>query len=332
MRLVDDLLDVSRIAGGKITLERRPVEIAEVIASATETASPLIEQRQHGLIVNVASRGLTVSADPFRLEQVFSNLLTNAAKFTNPGGIITIAADLDEETVVVRVKDTGIGIDAGLLAGVFDAFAQSTQALDRAMGGLGLGLTIVKAVVGLHGGRVDAHSAGSGNGAEFVVRLPALESRKQVLAAAAVPTRPSSQDGRAPVRVLVVDDNEDAAMLLSDILGMKGHEVVVAHDGAAALAACASFRPDVALLDIGLPGMDGYELARRLRARYGRSSVRLIAVTGYAEPTDRLRSEAAGFDEHFAKPVDIDRLCGAVEVGRPQQAAPPRRSDDGSAQ
>ena len=315
VRLVDDLLDVSRITGGKITLDRRPVEIAEVISSAAETASPLIEQRQHQLIVNVANSGLMVSADPFRLEQVFSNLLTNAAKFTTPGGIITIAAEMDEETIVVRVKDTGIGIVAALLPRVFDAFAQTAQESDRAMGGLGLGLTIVKSLVVLHGGRVDAHSGGSGKGAEFVVRLPALRSREQVRSPV-VPALPSAFDRRAPVRVLVVDDNEDAAMLLSDLLGMKGHEVVVAHDGAAALAACGSFRPDVALLDIGLPGMDGYELAQHLRERYGPSSVRLIAVTGYAEHADRMRSKAAGFDDHFAKPVDIDRLCRAVEAAR----------------
>ena len=306
VRLVDDLLDASRITRGKVRLEKRSVEIADVIRDAIEISSPLLELRKHRLVVEVPPRGLTLEGDPFRLAQVFSNLITNAAKFTNPGGTITISAVTEAGEMVVRVRDTGIGIDPALLPRAFDAFAQGVQASDRAQGGLGLGLTIVKSMVVLHGGQVEAHSAGAGRGCEFVIRLPMMESRARNASPLAL-ERPSPQKSQG-LRVLVVDDNEDAAMLLCEVLRFDGHEVVIAHDGASALQASLTFVPDVALLDIGLPVMDGYELAVHLRARYTSPALRLIAITGYGEDKDRARSRVAGFDEHLVKPVDIDRV------------------------
>ena len=310
VRLVDDLLDVSRITRGKIHLDRRPIGIAAIVADAIEMASPLLEQRGHRLVVDVAANGLMLEADRFRLAQVISNLLTNAARFTEPGGTITVSAQREGAAMVVRVKDTGIGIEPQLLPRVFDAFAQGPQGSDRAQGGLGLGLTIVKSLVDLHGGQVEASSAGRGLGAEFVVRLPALDSTDARVAsppALAEPPQP-----RTGLRVLVVDDNEDAATMLGEVLTMLGHEVVVAFDGASALQARKTFTPDVALLDIGLPGMDGHELAQKLRARHPGVPLRLIALTGYGEERDRQRSKAAGFDEHLVKPVDLDKLCALL--------------------
>jgi CheY-like chemotaxis protein len=254
---------------------------------------------------------MTLEADPVRLAQVFSNLLGNAAKFTPPGGTITIAAGREAQMMVIRVQDDGIGIEAALLPRVFDAFAQAGQASDRSQGGLGLGLSIAKSLVGLHGGQIEAHSAGHGKGSEFVVRLPAPDSKARSeappLAIATI-----GQLKPAALRVLVVDDNEDAATLLSEVLRLEGHEVQVAHDGPGALEARTSFVPDVALLDIGLPVMDGYELAEHLRARYPSSDLRLIAITGYGEQRDRIRSRAAGFDDHLVKPVDVERIRGML--------------------
>jgi len=319
VRLVDDLLDVSRITRGKIHLDKRPIGVAAIVADALEMASPLLEQRGHRLIIDVAPSGLMLEADPFRLAQVIANLLTNAAKFTDQGGTITVSARREGAAMVVRVKDTGIGIEPLLLPRVFDAFAQGPQGSDRAQGGLGLGLTIVKSLVDLHGGQVEANSAGRGTGAEFVVRLPALDSTDASIASRSAldPVLPVPPTG---LRLLVVDDNEDAGMMLAEVLRMLGHEVVVANDGPSALQARRTFTPDVALLDIGLPGMDGHELARQLRARYPATPLRLIALTGYGEEQDRQRSLAAGFDEHVVKPVDLDLLCALLVA--PIKAAP----------
>lgn len=305
--LVDDLLDVSRSARGKLQLKIQSVEIGVVLSNAIEIANPLLEQRSHRLVLDVPP-GLRLQADPLRLAQVFSNLLTNAAKFTEPGGTITISANRKDETIAVRVADTGMGIDPLLLPRIFDAFAQGGQASDRAQGGLGLGLTIVKSLIGLHGGEVEARSEGPGKGAEFVVRLaasldpeiPDSPTLKLVVANPPVQTVGS--------RVLLVDDNQDAATLLAELLRLDGHVVVVAHDGLAALKARLAFAPDVALLDIGLPGMDGYELARQLRAQQSIPELRLIAITGYGEPKDRMLSKAAGFDEHLVKPIDVQHV------------------------
>ena len=314
VRLVDDLLDVSRITRGVMELEKQSMGIDVVIASAVEMASPLIQRRKHQLVVTCPP-GLEVLVDPSRIAQVLSNLLINAAKFTDPGGVITVSARRDGPQVVISVKDTGIGIEPARLATLFDAFAQGSQASDRSQGGLGLGLTIARSLVALHGGQVEAHSAGRGRGSELVVRLPAATDAASLSAPAEA--RASVQPGRPGLRVLVVDDNRDAADLLATALRHVGDEVVVAYDGHAALEARATFEPEVALLDIGLPGMDGYELARRLRASAPPSGLQIIALSGYAEARDRERSKAAGFDEHLVKPINLQVLREMLASARP---------------
>ena len=304
VRLVDDLLDVSRITRGKVSLERKPTELADAVAAAIELTSPLLEQRAHRLMVSVP-RGLIVQGDALRLAQVFTNLLTNAAKYTPQGGSVTILGERIEDRARIVIRDTGIGIRPEILPRVFDLFVQERQALDRSEGGLGLGLAIVRSLVELHGGRASAHSAGPGRGSEFHVELPAAavqpraESQRPPVHAA------SRQDG---LRILVVDDNEDAADLLAGLLRAWGHVVEVAYDGPSALKLLEGFTPRLALLDIGLPAMDGYELARRLRAQPKLGELGLVAVTGYGQAKDREAASEAGFDAHIVKPVDSARL------------------------
>ena len=306
VRLVDDLLEVSRIARGKISLDRLPLDLGETIARAIELASPLLEQRMHHLTVDVES-GLTIEGDKMRLAQVFANLLTNAAKYTPAGGSITVSAKRDGATVRVLVEDTGIGMRREMLPVVFDLFVQGRQGLDRSEGGLGLGLSIVKSLVTLHQGTVEARSNGPGKGSEFVVVLPTIASETVQTAAprpatGELPQAPAVANAR---RVLVVDDNEDAAASLAEWLGDLGHVVEVAHDGPAALAKLESFSPDIALLDIGLPLMDGYELARRIRHEPRLSGIRLVSITGYGMQSDKMRAKEAGFDLHLVKPVEL---------------------------
>ena len=303
VRLVDDLLEVSRIARGKVSLDREMVDLGETIARAIELASPLLEQRMHHLTVDVDT-ALTMDGDKMRLAQVFANLLTNAAKYTPAGGSITVSAKRMGDSLRVAVRDTGIGMRREMLPVVFDLFVQGRQGLDRSEGGLGLGLSIVKSLVALHQGTVEAHSEGVGKGSEFVVVLPAATASLE--AGAAGPTfidvvRPAPT-GR---RVLVVDDNEDAAASLAEALSDMGHVVEVAHDGPAALAKLETFSPDVALLDIGLPLMDGYELARRIRHEPRLAEIRLVSITGYGQASDKLRAQEAGFDVHLVKPVEL---------------------------
>lgn len=322
-RLVDDLLDVSRIARGKVELKQEVVEMALVVANAIELASPLLEQRTQTLDVDVARRGLAVRGDPTRLSQVVANLLTNAAKYTPPGGHITVRAGNEDGDVVLRVRDTGIGIDHEVLPRVFDLFVQERQAIDRSQGGLGLGLTIVRSLVEQHRGSVSAHSDGPGRGSEFVVRLPEVSSAPDADAGphrSPGTTVPAASAGIGR-RILVVDDNEDAADMLSDALKMKGHVTTVAHDAPDALKVAAAFMPEVAFLDIGLPVMDGYELAVRLREIPGLSGLRLIAVTGYGQESDRRKSEVAGFHHHLVKPVDLDAVD--TVLGAPRSADRP---------
>ena len=308
-RLVDDLLDVSRIATGRVRLDREPVEVSEAVARGLELARPLIEEQRHTLATDVA-RGLEVDGDLTRLSQVVANLLNNAAKYTPPGGHLFVGAAREGGAVVLRVKDDGSGIPAALLPRVFDLFAQGQQSIERARGGLGLGLAIVRSLVELHGGTVEARSDGPGRGSEFVVRLPALEG-KPAAAASAAPAPPPAA-ARRTGRVLVVDDNRDAADLLADALSAAGFTTRVAHDGPSALNAAASFLPEVALLDLGLPVMDGYELARRLRALPGLAALKLVAITGYGQASDRERTRASGFDEHLVKPVELQLVEAAV--------------------
>ncbi len=314
IRLVDDLLDVSRITRGKVELQRERLELSEIVAKAIEMSSPLIEQRQHVLTVEVPRRGLAIEGDVVRMAQVVANLLNNAAKYTEPHGHITIRGALEGAQVVLRVNDTGIGLSADMLPRVFDLFVQEFQALDRAQGGLGLGLAIVRVLVELHGGTAEAHSEGHGRGSEFVIRLPAAETAEPLAVANATPgaeavTRPDA------LRVLIVDDNADAAELLAMSIQLMGHLAEVANDGPSGLKVAARFRPDIALLDIGLPVMDGYELARHLRELPGLSSVRLIAVTGYSQEADRQEAEAAGFEHFLVKPVQLGELHEALEGG-----------------
>jgi PAS domain S-box-containing protein len=308
-RLVDDLLDVSRITRGKIELRRQALEITDVLAKAIETVDPALEQRRHRLVVDFPPRAPRVFGDAARLTQVFSNLLTNAAKFTPPGGTIRVVARAEEERVRVSVHDTGIGIAAELLPQVFDTFVQGKRT-EAVRGGLGLGLAIVRSLTELHGGRVWVLSEGTGQGCEFVVDLPQLAASTGAEAADEASPKPPS--ATKSVRVLVVDDNRDAAEMLAEALGAVGHEVHVAADGPSALEIAAKAPPEVALLDIGLPVMDGYEVARRMRELPGCRRTRFIALTGYGQESDRERSRKAGFDEHLVKPVDLDDVARAV--------------------
>lgn len=311
MALVDDLLDVSRITRGKLRLTRVLTELSEAVAKGIEQASPLLEQHQHDLTVDVSTTGLTVMGDPERLAQIVSNLLTNAAKYTLAGGRIQVSGWREGDEVVLSVRDSGIGIDAQTLPQIFDLFTQDRQALDRAHGGLGLGLAIVRSLVMLHDGSVGAYSEGPGCGSEFVVRLPHVARAEPRAATRAAPRAPSTG-----LRVLVVDDNKDAALLLCEALAQAGHESFSAHDGPAALQAVSELRPSVALVDIGLPVMDGFEVARQLRANKSTQSMRLIAVTGYGQEHDRQRTAAAGFDAHLVKPVDLEQVFEALAAGQ----------------
>jgi PAS domain S-box-containing protein len=307
IRLVDDLLDVARVAKGNVELRPRPMKVSALVQAAVELSSPLLEGRAHHLEVQVDER-LGVDGDPARLQQILGNLLNNAAKYTGRGGHISIRASRDGPWARIEVKDDGIGIAPDLLPRVFDLFVQGQRDIHRGQGGLGLGLAIVRSLTALHGGSVEAHSGGPGQGSIFTVRLPALDG--EILA---VQDRGRQQiDGGPSRRVLVVDDNEDAAMLLAEALRSFGHLVATAHDGPSALRVAPAFGPEVALVDLGLPVMDGFELARRLHALPGLSDLRLVAVTGYGQSSDRLRSREAGFQEHLVKPVDLDDVAAML--------------------
>jgi signal transduction histidine kinase len=318
-RLVDDLLDVSRIARGKVELRREPVELGVVVAQGIETASPLIESRRHRLTVDVPGWGMEIVADPSRLAQVIANLLTNAAKYTDPGGNLRVRASLDEKGLVLEVSDDGIGIAPELLPHVFDRFFQARQGPDRALGGLGLGLALVKSLVELHGGTVSAESAGPGRGSTFTVRLPLLLPREMRAGDGRRLEELPMRKPRVRLRMLVVDDNVDAAESLRDFFVLLGHDVQVAHDASGALRLAGEQPPELALLDIGLPGMDGYELARQLRAVA--PDVYLIAATGYGQETDRRAAREAGFDRHLVKPLSIDELETLVHEQELRRAA-----------
>jgi PAS domain S-box-containing protein len=314
IRLVDDLLDVSRIARGKVQLRRSALDVADILARALEIASPLFEERGHALNLDVP-RGVSVYGDEQRLTQVFANILTNAAKYTPPGGHVHVSARQQETGVEVRIRDDGVGIEPGLLPHVFDLFVQGRRGPDRSQGGLGLGLAIVRSLVRLHGGEVEALSNGPGTGAEFVVRLPVRAERRSRPPAPTDPT-PQRQPGGAR-RVLVVDDNGDAAEMLAGYLRSAGHEVHVASDGVSALDLAVRVRPEVALLDIGLPVMDGYELARRLQEIEDLAGLRLVAITGYGQHSDRARSAQSGFEAHFVKPIEPAEVEALISNGSP---------------
>ncbi|HEY0480516.1 MAG TPA: ATP-binding protein [Kofleriaceae bacterium] len=307
--LVDDLLDVSRITRGKIELRTDQVAIADVISQAVEQTSPLLEQQRHTLTLDVAD-GLLVRGDRARLTQIVANLLANAAKYTPPRGTLHVRAQHIGAEIVVAVVDNGIGIDQSMLSRIFEPFAQSRQSLDRSRGGLGLGLAIVDNLVRLHGGTVTVTSEGPNRGSEFTVRLPVLDGA----AAASAQSPPVvARSSRGDGRILIVDDNIDAAQMLADLLGAHGYRTLATHDGPSALKALEAFSPHVAVLDLGLPVMDGYELARALRSRPESAATRLIALTGYGQPEDRARSAAAGFAAHVVKPIDGNLLRSMID-------------------
>ena len=305
VRLVDDLLDVSRISGGKIELRREPIELGEIVSRAVEMVNPLLEQKTHTLTINVAPRGLPVDGDATRLTQVVGNLLTNAAKYTPEGGSIAVTGERWGTNLMLRVRDTGIGISQEMLPRVFELFAQERRAIDRSRGGLGLGLAIVRTLITMHGGTVTAHSDGIGHGSEFVVELPAAVPQTN---GAAMSARVRDAVAAEARKILVIDDHRDLAEAQAQVLGLLGHEVRVAVDGPSALAICKDFVPDVVLVDIGLPVMDGYEVANRLRALLSPREIPIIAISGYGQEIDHHRSQEAGFECHLVKPVDVESL------------------------
>ncbi|HVE48474.1 MAG TPA: PAS domain S-box protein [Casimicrobiaceae bacterium] len=319
-RLVDDLLEVSRITTGRIYLRQEPVALNGVVESACETVRPLIEQRQHALEVSVPPEQIWVSGDAARLEQVVVNLLTNAAKYTPDEGRLGVSLEQEGDEAVLRVRDNGIGIASDLLPRVFELFTQAERSLDRSQGGLGIGLALVQRLVEMHGGRVEVDSA-LGQGSQFVVWLPLTRT-------AAVPERSIAASLSASgnhARVLIVDDNVDAVQSVAILLQSCGHEVTTAHDGPAALAAAFEAQPDVVLLDLGLPGLNGYEVAKRLREHAVLRDVMLVAMTGYGLPADRQRTEEAGFDHHLIKPAEFEQLQQIIASAKkrriPQQVA-----------
>jgi signal transduction histidine kinase/ActR/RegA family two-component response regulator len=318
--LVEDLLDVSRVASGKVTLQKQPMEFISIATTALEMASPLIEERRHTLDLAIPRMGLLLEADPVRLPQVLSNLLTNAAKYTPAGGRIAFAAERQGNEIVVTVEDSGIGIAHEALGNIFAPFVQGSRTLDRADGGLGLGLTLVRSLTQLHGGSVSAESDGPGTGSRFMLRLPALSelpSRDHLGHHSGNGTSTNGngngdgnghENGRGH-RILIVDDNRDGAYTLAELVRHLGFQARTAHDGHEALEVMRTFRPDTAFIDIGLPEMDGYTLATRMREmRNGDGPIRLVAVTGYGQATDREKGVVAGFDAHAVKPLELGTL------------------------
>jgi signal transduction histidine kinase/CheY-like chemotaxis protein len=305
-RLVDDLLDVSRLTQGSIRLRKEPVDLGDAVERAADSTRPLIDSRNHTLTLDLPAKPIRLEGDAARLEQVVSNLLNNAAKYTMPGGHIRLGVDKEGEEAVIRVRDNGIGVPPDVLGRVFEPFVQSDGSLARSEGGLGIGLTLVRSLVEMHGGTVEAHSPGLGQGSEFVIRLPIrLPNGASVSAPEPSFSRETNPFTPArPVRVLVVEDNVDAAESLATLLRLWGHDVRVVHDGLEALDAAQAYQPEVVLLDIGLPGLDGYQVAERLRSEVGLDHALLVAMTGYGQPEDRRRSREAGIDHHFVKPVE----------------------------
>jgi two-component system CheB/CheR fusion protein len=303
-RMVDDLLDVSRISRGKIRLRKEMVDLHAVVERAVEMGRHHVDARRQRLLLSLPAAPLFLHVDAARIQQALANLLNNAAKYTDAGGKVTLVAEPVGDEAVITVEDTGRGISPEFLPRIFDLFAQEERSLDRAAGGLGIGLTLVRSIVKLHGGTVTAHSEGQGKGSTFVVRLPA-----RIVPRACPETAPSALV-RTVVRqrILAVDDNRDAVEMLAELLRLQGHEVRTAHDGPSALEAAETFHPEVILLDIGLPGMDGYEVARRLRQLAESEGALLVAITGYGRDVDRRRSRDAGFQHHLIKPMNLQTL------------------------
>ena len=310
-RLVDDLLDVSRITQGRIDLQRKPLELGSIIAQAIETVEPLLREKHHQVSIVSGFEHIHINGDNTRLVQCVGNVLTNSAKYTNDGGEIKVRSAVDGADALIEITDNGVGISPELLPRIFDLFVQSDRTLDRAQGGLGIGLAVVKRLIEMHGGRVAAYSDGIGKGSSFEIRLPLIEQSETRVAEPEVIQA-------TPRRVLIVDDNADAADMLALLLQLDGHEVQAVYSSRDALERAQSFRPDVMLLDIGLPEINGYEVAQQLRAIPQLRDIRLVAVTGYGRSEDRVRARAAGFDDHLVKPVEAIELKRALEVCQPQ--------------
>jgi PAS domain S-box-containing protein len=305
IRLVDDLLDVSRVMRGKVELRLEKVNLALIAVRAAEAAQPLLDSRSHALKLSVPDRPVWVWADPVRMAQILGNLLTNAAKYTDLGGRLGLAIEITDNQAVIAVRDTGIGIAPEMLARVFDLFVQADTSAAKTHGGMGIGLTLVRTLVERHGGTIDAKSAGLGLGSEFIFRLPLLQNDDTLPAQSEPPQRPATRFGR---RVLVVDDHADAADSLAKLLEVEGHDVRIARNGPAAILAATSDPPEVMFLDLGMPGMDGFEVARRIRADLGTRNVSIVAMTGWGQEEDRRRTRDAGFNHHLVKPVELERL------------------------
>jgi PAS domain S-box-containing protein len=312
-RLLDDLLDLSRITHGKITLRKETVDLAATVVEAVQVSRTLMDGRRHQLTVALDDKPLPITGDPTRLSQIVVNLLNNAAKYTDPGGRIALSLGREGAEAVLRIKDTGVGIPSAQLANIFEPFAQVDTSLERSQGGLGLGLALVRNLVHLHGGTIAAHSDGLGKGSEFVVRWPLISPRSSS-------SSPHPRQTFEQRRILLIEDNLDGLSMLTDLLRLWGHQVETASDGLEGLTAIRRQPPDIALVDIGLPGLNGYELARRVRVSPEGYNVRLVAVTGYGNPEDRRRVLDAGFDAHLVKPVDLKRLEEIL-------ADPPRRAE-----
>jgi CheY-like chemotaxis protein len=311
VRLVDELLDLSRISRGRVELVKERVSLETVLRQAVETSRPAIDELGHELRVTLPAQSIFIEADITRATQVFSNILNNAAKFTERGGRITVSVSADEEFALVSVLDSGIGIPQEFLARVFEMFSQVDQSTGRRGNGLGIGLSLVRGLVELHGGTVEARSAGLGLGSEFLVRWPKVEPGVGDVTTA----EPSSLATGTQHRILVIDDNRDAAASLAALLGLKGNETRCAYDGLEGLKVGADFRPDIVLLDIGMPGLDGIETGRRIREQPWGKSMVLIALSGWGQERDKRESQAAGFNHHLVKPVDIRELESVLESG-----------------
>jgi PAS domain S-box-containing protein len=304
-RLMDDLLDTARISQGKMELRKKVIDVAEFIERAVDSSRSSVEGRQHQLTVSIPMRPLLIKGDPTRMEQVVTNLLNNATKYTETGGQIRVNAEKVGTQVVIKIRDSGIGIDPEALPYIFDLFVQPVRRVDRSGAGLGLGLALVKKIVDLHGGTVEASSAGVGQGSEFVVCLPCVR-QTQIQTESNVNLE--AQGAETPMRILVADDNVDSADCLARLLKIAGHELRVAYDGPTALALATNFQPKVILLDIGLPGLSGYEVAQRIRQNSETKNATLVAITGWGQPEDQERSREAGFDHHLLKPVNPESL------------------------
>lgn len=313
--LVDDLLDVSRVTRGLVVLEKSKVDIKRVAADAVEQVRPTIEARDHSLAVHTPPGSAFVLGDHKRLVQVLANVLTNAAKYTAPGGKISLGMEIDGDHIKVTVADNGVGMDAELLKRAFDMFTQAEQTSDRSQGGLGIGLALVKSLVELHGGHVTARSEGIGKGSQFTICLPQLKENTESSGKEGEPEKDSTATGA--LKVMVVDDNVDAAELLALLVEALGHRVIVEHSPIRAIERAKAERPDVFLLDIGLPDMDGNEMARRLRAQPESANATFVAVTGYGQEQDRINALSAGFDHHFVKPVSTAKIAGVLSSIRP---------------